>query len=52
MRKIVVGTRNSGKVREIQTALADLPFAVVGLPETDIPDVEETGTTFQENAIL
>lgn len=52
MRKIVVGTRNSGKVCEIQTALADLPFAVVGLPETDIPDVEETGTTFQENAIL
>ena len=52
MRKIVVGTRNNGKVREIQTALADLPFAVVGLPETDIPDVEETGTTFQENAIL
>ena len=52
MRKIVVGKRNSGKVREIQTALADLPFAVVGLPETDIPDVEETGTTFQENAIL
>ncbi len=52
MRKIVVGTRNSGKVREIQTSLAELPFAVVGLPETDIPDVEETGTTFQENAIL
>ena len=52
MRKIVVGTRNSGKVREIQTFLADLPFAVVGLPETDIPDVEETGTTFQENAII
>ena len=25
---------------------------MVGLPETDIPDVEETGTTFQENAIL
>jgi XTP/dITP diphosphohydrolase len=52
MRKIIVGTRNAGKIREIQTALADLPFVVTGLPDKDIPEVEETGTTFQENAII
>jgi XTP/dITP diphosphohydrolase len=52
MRKIIVGTRNAGKIREIQTALADLPFVVTGLPDMDIPEIEETGTTFQENAII
>lgn len=52
MRRIIIGTRNAGKIHEIQMALADLPVAVTGLPNKDIPDVEETGTTFQENAIL
>ena len=52
MRRIVIGTRNKGKIREIQEALADLPFEVTGLPDTDIPDVEETGTCFRDNAIL
>ena len=52
MNKIVVGTRNAGKIREIQRALADCPFEIVGLPDDGIPDVEETGVTFQENAIL
>lgn len=52
MNKIVVGSRNSGKIREIQAVLADLPYCVTGLPDQMIPDAEETGTTFQENAIL
>ncbi|HWR30038.1 MAG TPA: XTP/dITP diphosphatase [Negativicutes bacterium] len=52
MRRIIVGTRNAGKIREIQAALADLPFEVTGLPDKNIPDVEETETTFQGNAIL
>lgn len=52
MNRIVVGTRNEGKVREIRAALADLPVEVTGLPDADIPDVEETGTTFRKNAII
>ncbi|NMC32184.1 MAG: XTP/dITP diphosphatase [Veillonellaceae bacterium] len=52
MNKIVVGSRNAGKIREIQAALADLPYCVTGLPDLAVPDAEETGTTFQENAIL
>lgn len=52
MNKIVVGSRNSGKIREIQAVLADLPYCVTGLSDQTIPDAEETGTTFQENAIL
>ena len=52
MNKIVVGSRNSGKIREIQAVLADFPYCVTGLSDQTIPDAEETGTTFQENAIL
>ena len=52
MRKIVAGTRNEGKVREIRQALADLPLEVSGLPDATLADVEETGATLFENAIL
>ena len=52
MNKIVAGTRNAGKVREIRQALADLLFEVGGIPDEGLADVEETGVTFSENAIL
>ena len=52
MNKIVAGTRNAGKVREIRQALAKLPFEVSGIPDEGLADVEETGVTFSENAIL
>ena len=41
-----------GKIKEIQAVLSDLPFEVVGLPDNDIPDAEETGTTFCDNAVI
>ena len=52
MNKIVAGTRNAGKVREIRQALAELPFEVCGIPDKSLADVEETGLTFSDNAIL
>ncbi|NLN78452.1 MAG: XTP/dITP diphosphatase [Armatimonadetes bacterium] len=53
MKKLVVATKNVGKVQEIVDALADLPFEVVSLQDyPDAPDVEETGASFAENAIL
>lgn len=53
MRKLVLATRNKGKVREFKEILAGLPVAVVGLDSyPDAPEVAETGTTFTENAIL
>ena len=53
MKKLVIATKNSGKVQEIVDALADLPFEVVSLQDyPDAPDVEETGASFAENAIL
>ncbi len=53
MRKLVVATRNEGKVREFIQLLAGLPFKIVSLAQyPDCPEVEETGTTFEENAVL
>lgn len=53
VKKIVVATKNAGKVKEIRTLLAGLPFEVVS-PEIlgDIAEPEETGNTFDDNAIL
>jgi len=51
--KLLIATKNLGKVREYRELLADLPFQVVSLAEAGIDaDVEETGSTFAENALL
>jgi len=54
-KKIVLATRNLGKVEEFERMLksASLDIEVLGLRDfPDMPDVEETGTTFAENALL
>jgi XTP/dITP diphosphohydrolase len=50
--KVVVATRNRGKVREIVPLLADLPLELVTIDEL-APDAElrEDGVTFEENAL-
>lgn len=53
--KLLVATQNKGKVREYQRMLENLPeVEVVGLGDIGLGkmDVDETGTTFEENAIL
>jgi XTP/dITP diphosphohydrolase len=50
--KIVLASNNAGKVREINQLLAEQAITVVPQREFDIPEVEETGLTFVENAIL
>ncbi len=53
MPRLVIGSRNKKKLVELQDLLSDLPLEVVNLtPWPDLPDVEETGTTFEENARL
>ncbi len=50
---IVVATRNPGKIREIHAVLADLPVTLRSLePFGDLPEPEETGETFADNAAL
>jgi XTP/dITP diphosphohydrolase len=51
--ELLVATNNAGKVRELLMLLADLPLRLRLLSELgDIPEAEETGTTFTENAML
>ncbi|MDP3881082.1 MAG: RdgB/HAM1 family non-canonical purine NTP pyrophosphatase [bacterium] len=56
MRKLLIATRNKGKIPEIKAKLDGLDFEFVSLEDVEaIPDdfdVEETGKTFEENAIL
>ena len=51
-RRIVLASNNPGKVREIGQLLADQEIEVLPQSEFDIPEAEETGLTFVENAIL
>jgi XTP/dITP diphosphohydrolase len=53
MQRLLVATHNPGKIREYRELLADLELDVVDLDAVGIThDVEETGATFAENAIL
>lgn len=52
MQKIVLATNNQGKVNELQKLLADAGFDICAQSEFNVPDAEETGLTFVENAIL
>ncbi len=51
--KLLVATTNSGKLREIAGILEPAPVELVSLNDVgDIPEPEETGVTFAENARL
>lgn len=52
MKAIILASSNPGKVREINQLLADLALQVQPQTEYGVPDAEETGLTFVENAIL
>ena len=53
MKELLIATTNPGKLGEITRFLSDLPITLTGLKEAGVTDkVEETGTTFEENAIL
>ena len=51
MKKIILATKNQGKVREILDSLKNSDFEISGL-EKDFREIEESGTTFEENAWL
>jgi XTP/dITP diphosphohydrolase len=50
--RLVVATHNAGKLREIRDLLGPLGFDTVSAGELNLPEPEETGATFEENAIL
>jgi XTP/dITP diphosphohydrolase len=50
--KLVIATHNAGKLREIRELLAPHGIECVGAAELDLPEPEETGVTFVDNAEL
>lgn len=52
MQKIVLATGNPGKVAELSAMLAPLSLEIVPQTELSVPDADETGLTFIENAII
>jgi XTP/dITP diphosphohydrolase len=49
---VVLASSNAGKIKELQDMLADLGVVVIPQQTLSIPDIEETGLCFVENAIL
>lgn len=53
MRELLIATTNKGKLSEMLSVLEGVPFTMLTLADVDAGgDVEETGETFEENAIL
>ncbi len=50
--KLVVASHNKGKIREINELLQPFGFEVVSAADLDLPEPEETGLTFEENAAI
>lgn len=52
MRKLVVATKNKGKIAEIKKVLQDMPFEIFSMGDVGISaDVVEDGKTFEENSL-
>ena len=53
MTKIFIASKNKGKIEEIRSYLTGFGFEIFSLLDApEIPDVEETGSSFEENALL
>jgi XTP/dITP diphosphohydrolase len=50
--KLVIATHNPGKLREIAALVAPLGIACVGADDLGLPEPEEIGNTFADNADL
>ncbi len=49
---LVIASHNPGKVREIRELLKPFALKIVGADALGLPEPEETGATFAENALL
>lgn len=53
MKKILIATKNKGKLNDIREIFKDLDIEILSFNDFDnFPEVEETGKTFEENAKL
>jgi XTP/dITP diphosphohydrolase len=51
-KKIVVASHNEGKLREIADLIAPFGFEAKSAKDYGLPEPDETGTTFEENAYI
>ncbi|MDY6794664.1 MAG: XTP/dITP diphosphatase [Actinomycetota bacterium] len=52
-KRLVLATRNAGKIKELRDLLRDMPVDILTHRDLDgWPDMEETGDTFEENAAI
>lgn len=49
---LVLASANAGKIKELQELLGGLGIKIIPQTDLSIPDIEETGLSFVENAIL
>ena len=53
MDKLVIASKNKGKINEIKDILKWLPFEILSMNDAGYDDeIEESGNTFDENAML
>ena len=53
MKKLIVASKNKGKLKEIKEILSDMPIKVISMDEAGVDiEIEETGMTFEENALI
>lgn len=53
MNKLFIGSKNKGKISEIKSVLKPLKLEILSFYDYDnIIDIEETGSTYHENALL
>jgi XTP/dITP diphosphohydrolase len=52
MRRVVLATNNAGKAKELNAMLNGLDMEIVTQSALGVPEAEETGLSFIENAIL
>lgn len=51
-KRVLVATRNQGKLAELRALLADLPVPLVSIDELGLTnEVQETGSSYEENAL-
>jgi XTP/dITP diphosphohydrolase len=51
-RRLLVATNNPGKLAEIRSLLAGMPFAVQSMGELNLASPQETGDSYRANALL
>lgn len=51
-REIIFASHNRGKIAEIREMLNPYGIKVLSVADLELPDVEETGKTFEENAYI